>query len=157
MIHEVENKLYAITKDTLTSITIADDNNEFNYRKNFQLLSLIAQDETIKKLNNSELSKLAGEIAISLSSRRQDRFSDLLSIGNNKNIDRSINLKAYIKIAEAALSEKEKYINELKMIADAYDKSWINDALSEKRNSLSEQDIELLNRLNSFLHNAKTN
>ncbi|MCX7875010.1 MAG: hypothetical protein N2321_02460 [Melioribacteraceae bacterium] len=76
-----------------------------------------------------------------------DSINNLIKISNLKNVDAIINLKAAAKFSEIALSDEEKYKNQIKQATKELNIRWLINLIEPFRDKLSNEENENIDKL----------
>lgn len=134
---------------TNTIIKIIENVSKFRItvNKGIENLLSIATDSDLKILKQHELMLQAANVAFELCLKNSDAINNLIKISNMKNVDAIINLKAAAKFAEIALSDKEKYGQQIKQATKELNIRWLMNLIEPLRDKLSDEENENIDKL----------
>ncbi|MEW6651949.1 MAG: hypothetical protein AB1394_00620, partial [Bacteroidota bacterium] len=116
-----------------------------------KILLAMATDNDLKYLKQDELMMQSANVAFELCTKNNEAISNLIKISNQKNVDYLINLKAAAKFSEIALSDENKYKNQIKAATKDLNVRWLMNLVEPYRDKLSDEENENIDKLVDYI------
>lgn len=116
-------------------------------------LLVIATDNDLKILKQHELMLQAANVAFEICMKNNDAVTNLIKISNLKSVDTLVNLKAAAKFSEIALSNPEKYKEQIRVATKELNIRWLKNLIDPFRDKLTDEENEHIDKLIDYISN----
>ncbi len=118
-------------------------------------LIAIAGDKTLKNMGQTELAKIAGQMAIILCCQHRKHLDKLIDIANSNSVPYLISVKAAIQLGDILMDNPDDYIDDLSLAIRKLNLRWLENAYDIVINELDPHEIETFYSFTIFLNQKR--
>lgn len=118
----------------------------------------IAGDKTLKNIGQSELMKIAGQLAVNLSCIHRKHLDNLIVIANSNSVPYIVSMRAAIQLGDILMDHPDEYEDDLELAIRQLNVRWLENTYDVVQQDLDPHEIETFHEFNRFLvekRNAK--